>query len=197
MASYHAPPNVATNKWRAGLFDCIGFRGKDRCAGGLPLCLCTVCAQPIPISRQVARAKLAKYSTVLVSLLLLTLIAVITGMSEGMWLIQHSEVVTDDEGIVEIRQTEDRPFWVILSSSVESVVSGFLLLFLVALRCTLVRRYHVNEDPIVSCLTATCCTGCSIAQQAMHVDLVEYGEVDQDCSVTGEHRLARQDHPMH
>eukprot|EP00302_Diacronema_sp_CCMP2436_P038888 CAMPEP_0180018252 /NCGR_PEP_ID=MMETSP0984-20121128/20362_1 /TAXON_ID=483367 /ORGANISM="non described non described, Strain CCMP 2436" /LENGTH=224 /DNA_ID=CAMNT_0021941483 /DNA_START=1 /DNA_END=676 /DNA_ORIENTATION=- len=69
------------------------------------------------------------------------------------------------------------------------VVSAFFALHLIVRR-RIVLKYAIEEHPALSCVLVLACPCCAVAQSAIHVDLVEHGAVQQDCSCAPKHPLA-------
>lgn len=69
------------------------------------------------------------------------------------------------------------------------VLFPLIAVIVLYVRRRLVRKYQLGERASKTLILACCCMPCSIAQQAMHVDLVEYGAVQTDCSLKEEHPL--------
>lgn len=54
-------------------------------------------------------------------------------------------------------------------------------------RYMIVNKYAIREPWYHSCAVAACCPPCALGQQLMHVDMVEYGEVQRDCDLGAKH----------
>jgi len=168
-------------RWRVGLFQCFEHA---------PLCMCSVFFQCFPLARQVSRAQLAPYGLAVGALVgVLTLASVCQSMTSA-WDQEHRRFVADDAGF-RVETDEPPPVWYGLVSALSLLIGVGMCALLVLVRVALVRKYAIKEAPVVSALAALCCPPCAIGQQALQVDLAEYGEVDQDCTLVGEHRKQR------
>jgi len=79
------------------------------------------------------------------------------------------------------------PAWLIIACVINGLLGCGVWAFSVLVRRRLVAKYALNESPVTSCLQVTCCGPCTLGQQTMHVDLVEYGEVQKGCSIQEHH----------
>jgi hypothetical protein len=80
-----------------------------------------------------------------------------------------------------------RYYWPLQLGFYLAAAALFALTLLVRRR--LVAKYAIAEHFVASCALLACCPQCALGQQAMHVDLVEVGAVQADCSCAETHPL--------
>ena len=192
MAGYEGMPvTAASGKWAVDLCACCVTT---------PYCLlpcCATCAPCVPLARAAGRAGVLPYRRVFAVSLALVVVLMA-------WPSPHADVYAVPEEPVDDAQTDarnatdyerydyvivrDRDYWP-LQLGFYLVATALFALTLVVRR-RLVVKYGIDEHPCVSCALLACCSQCAIGQQAMHVDLVEVGAVQADCSCAEAHPLS-------
>lgn len=61
------------------------------------------------------------------------------------------------------------------------IVAIAVFVFAVVLRIRISDKYKTGESGCVSCLCMWCCFPCALGQQMQHVDIAEYGKIDNGC----------------
>lgn len=193
------PVTQARGRWAAGLCACWSS----------PMCVLpfiSACAPCVPMARAAHRAGVGRYYTVLGltgTLVILLLCVPSPRMVEEYLVTMDTNVslaelmpnatTAIDEGrlpaSVELIVVDPtvRYYLPLAWSIVYWTLVAVLSLVAVVLRLRLVRRYQIQENPCISLLLVAACTGCAVAQQQMHVDLVEVGSVQHDCGLGPDH----------
>lgn len=173
------PVTAASGQWAVDLCACCVTT---------PYCIlpcCTTCAPCVPLARAAGRAGVLPYRRVF----LLSLVCTVVMLA---WPGSHEQIVVveaaDDEEAEDVYVlVRDRFYWP-LQIGFYLVAAAFFALTLVVRR-RLVAKYAIVEHPLLSFLLLACCPQCALGQQAMHVDLVEVGAVQVDCSFSETHPL--------
>lgn len=96
---------------------------------------------------------------------------------------RHPYELFDSEGVA-------APGWVFPLKFIVDVLGVIFWGLTVYARIKLVDKYRISEHRCLSCMCVTFCPPCALAQEMMHVDVVEHGSVQQDCRLTAQHPLA-------
>lgn len=168
-------------QWGATLLDCLNFPA---------LAFCSLFFPVVPLARQVARARMAPYVMVFVVLLTVTFITSTCGAMQSSWNAEHTTVVSDEDGF-HVEADEPYPAWYFVVVGIGAILGMGFCIFRLALRRTLISRYDLEEPFWKTLVVTSFCGPCAIGQQAIHVDVSEFGEVDQDCTLIGEHKHER------
>mmetsp|Transcript_35615 Transcript_35615/g.83686 ORF Transcript_35615/g.83686 Transcript_35615/m.83686 type:complete len:202 (-) Transcript_35615:109-714(-) len=179
------PVSAPAGKWATDLCACWTS----------PWCLmpcCSLLTPCVPLARAAGRAGVLPFS-----LVLLVGGACFTAIS--LWpeptntavvVVTPSQPSIDVEGEVDVFLESSVGRWYWLSNVLFFlVVSAFFALHLIVRR-RIVLKYAIEEHPALSCVLVLACPCCAVAQSAIHVDLVEHGAVQQDCSCAPKHPLA-------
>lgn len=183
-----AGPQGEPTEWAAGLCACwTAFPG---------VCCLSYPFYCLGLARVWHRARLGSYASVVAltaglfaALVLINVASVaITFRSNSAQLmdqLRDDDETLDDKDIVLVE-----PYSVVVLRWVAYLVAVAQWGLLMYTRLKLVERYKLREHPAVSCLATTLCGTCSLGQQMMHVDMMEQGLVDTDCSCDADHPRA-------
>jgi Cys-rich protein (TIGR01571 family) len=172
------PVTAATGKWAVDL--CA-------CCVAMPYCVlpfCTTCAPCVPLARAADRAGVLSYRRVFIlSGTLVVALMIWPGSREEMVVVTPNDGGEPAYGVL-VRGPD---YWPIQVGFY--VLVGALFALTLVVRRRLVAKYAITEHPLLSCVLLSFCPQCAIGQQAMHVDLVEVGAVQVDCSCSEAHPL--------
>mmetsp|Transcript_10211 Transcript_10211/g.30136 ORF Transcript_10211/g.30136 Transcript_10211/m.30136 type:complete len:189 (-) Transcript_10211:474-1040(-) len=159
------PVTPARGKWAVSLFAC--------CAANPALPVCATCAPCVPLARAAHRARVGPFW-----LLYICGTACVVTVHYAF----NAEHTDPRYGRYATWEQSWRYFGLVC------LFVGGCAFWVMAtvVRRRLARKYLIREWFIESMLTSLC-VPCAVGQQAMHVDLVEYGSVSQDCSCVPDH----------
>jgi Cys-rich protein (TIGR01571 family) len=172
------PVTPARGQWAVDLCACWSS----------PYCVlpfCSLCSPCVPLARAAGRSGVLPYWRVLLVALVLSVILMV-------WPAPGEETLVEtDSGelyLLRVVDTSTAAFW-IGQVLFYALFLAFLVLVLVVRR-KLIRKYELQEHPARTLAYVLLCWPCAVAQQSMHVDLVEVGAVQTDCSCGEHHPLA-------
>lgn len=176
---YPRVEHVQPGSWAADICDCwTAFPG---------VCCWVYWCPFVVFARVWHRAGFGSYSSIFALTAGLFLASCTVNYIAAIWSADHEMQFDNDE--------MDQPFVEPLTVKVLRWLSLMLIFllwcFLVLTRVKLIRKYTLTENRCVTCLLSCCCMPCALGQQMMHVDVMEHGTVQTDCSCDANHPNAQ------